>query len=177
MKTQGRQLAGFVAYGIGALLVLLALPGDVITAAEPGMALGDDEDSMGEIMWMFCGMLIRQPREFVPNSLGEFIEGPLPALMMLLSFALILPGGFLMFLASRHAGFGWLGRVLWLLVLVGGPFCLLLVLGDDNYYRPGGGVWCWFFGCLTVASSHWIMAPRQLDSGPMEPPVPGPPPS
>ena len=146
----GRQRAAVFLYGCGAALLVLSLPLTFMNSFEEPMSTLDT--------WLLVFGEVRQaPGLMVPNDVENLVEETLPVATLLLSFVVIFPGGFLLFLGLHSDAFCWLSRVFWCGFWLSGPCTFLPFLADDIEGGVGLAIWCVAISVLHAA--HWVLVP------------------
>ena len=101
----------------------------------------------------------------MPESWVDFFYGPLPAFAVLMSYLFLLPGGFLIFLASRNIWACWAARILWSFLWMAGPLIILVMSGSDFHYSLRGGGVLWLGGAVQCSDCPLGHGPKGAKSG------------
>ena len=89
---------------------------------------------------------------------SQFQKDELPALSLLSSYLLALPGILLLLLATRSMVLCWLGRLIWPLLWLTGPM-LFRRMVTPNSFELDLGAQLWLVALSLIVLAHWVVAP------------------
>ena len=163
----------WVVYLLGGLLVLGSLPLRIYqSGSEPIPGIVDDR-VMWEMVLEVLGMLFAP--DFYSAGVSGFFVHFLPAAALSWSYLLVLPGFFLLWLAGKNGVCLWIGRILWLSVLLCGPGLIIAFAWAGIEYdtvlgASAWGLWLWLLGMPLLTLAHWVARKLRV---PDQPPVEG----